>query len=467
MDIALISAFLIYLFVLLIIGLLFYHKSKNADEFMVGNRSVNYWVTAIATQASDMGSWLFLAYPGALYTSGLIEAWTAIGLVVFMFLNWQFIAPKLRSMTEELETPTFSSFFNKRFHDKTGNIAVLSACILLLFFTFYISSGLVGMGRLFESAFNLDYHIGILLALGAALLYTLIGGFVAVAWCNLFQGLFLLCMIIMVPAYAYWNLPLGFTSITATAHAKNISLSLLPDSFAALGNILILSLGWGLGYFGQPHILVNFMGIDDVRKVRYAKYVGITWQIMVLSAAIFLGLISIAYFDQGISNPELSFVIITKELFTPLLAGFALCGILAATLSSMDTHILVSASTIAEDLYKRLFKRSATQIELVWASRIGGLLISSVAMIIAFHNSSSVYSLVNYAWSGLGSSFGPLVIASLYWNKVTRKGALAGLITGSIVAAIWPYLGTGILPLIPGFTSNMIALYLVSILDNK
>lgn len=467
MNIALIAAFLIYLLVLLIIGLLFYRTSKNTDEFMVGSRSINYWVTAIATQASDMGSWLFLAYPGALYTSGLIEVWTAVGLVTGMFLNWHFIAPKLRTMTEDLQTPTLSSFFNKRFHDKTGNLALVSAFILLLFFTFYISSGLVGMGRLFESAFNLDYHIGILLALGAALIYTLIGGFVAVSWCNLFQGLFLLSMIIMVPVYAYWLLPAGFTSIVTAAKARQISLSILPTSLSELGHIIMLTMGWGLGYFGQPHILINFLGIDNVRKIRYAKYVGISWQILALSAAIFLGLISIAYFNQGIIDPELSFVIITKELFTPLLAGFALCGILAATLSSMDTHILVSASTIAEDVYRRLFRRSATQHELVWASRIGGLLISCIAMIIAFNNSNSVYSLVNYAWSGLGSSFGPLIIASLFGKNITRHGAYAGLLTGCFVSALWPYLTTAMLPLIPGFTSNMIVLYLISIFSKK
>lgn len=467
MDLILVSAFFIYLSLLVTIGALFYHRAKNADAFMVGGRSVNYWVTAIATQASDMGSWLFLAYPGALYVSGLVEAWTAVGLVVFMFLNWHFVAPKLRVMTERMDTPTFSSFFNKRFQDYSGNIAVLSSCIALVFFVFYIASGLVGMGRLFESAFNLDYHLGIILALGTALLYTLIGGFVAVAWCDFFQGLFLLFMIIMVPAYALYVLPGGFSSIVAAAHAKNISLSLFPTSIKSLGSIIMLSLGWGLGYFGQPHILVNFMGIDDVRKIRYAKYVGISWQIIVLLAAILLGLVSIAYFEHGINNPELAFVVITKNLFPSLLAGFALCGILAATLSSMDTHILVAASTVSEDLYRRLFRRSATQRELVLASRIGGIIVACVALIIALNNSSSVYNLVNYAWSGLGSAFGPLMLMALFGRNVTRSGAMAGLLTGSIVAGIWPYLGTGILPMIPGFSLSLCAIYIVSQLRNK
>ncbi len=461
MEIALIVAFAIYLGILITIGFIFHLKTKKVDEFMVGDRSVNYFVTAISAQASDMGAWLFLGFPGTLYVTGLIEAWTAVGLVIGMYLNWEFIAPKLRTMTEQLQTPTFSSFFNKRFNDPSGLVAVVSALITLIFFTFYIASGLVGMGIVFESAFGMNYQTGIILALGAALLFTIVGGFIAVAWCNLFQGLFLLVMIVMVPAYAFFKLPAGFASIAAGAAAKNVSLSLLP-SWAALGNALILSLGWGLGYFGQPHILINFIGIDDVKKIKYAKYVGITWQIIVLLAAIFLGLISIGYFTNGISNPEMSFVIITKELFTPLLAGFAYCGILAATLSSMDSHILVSASTLAEDIYKRIFNKEASQKQIVRASQFGGLLVAAVALSISLNNSKTVYNLVNYAWSGLGSSFGPLMILSLYWNGVNRYGALAGLLTGSIIAGFWQFTGIAILPLIPGFIGSFIAAYVVS-----
>lgn len=461
MEIALIAAFAIYLGMLLLIGFIFHHKTKNVDEFMVGGRSVNYFVTAISAQASDMGAWLFLGFPGTLYGTGLIEAWTAVGLVIGMFLTWQFIAPKLRMVTEQLDAPTFSTYFNIRFNDPSGLVAVVSALITLVFFTVYIAAALVGMGMLFESAFNIGYVTGIIFALGAALLFTLIGGFVAVAWCNLFQGLFLLAMIIMVPTYAFFALPNGFATISAGAAAKGVSLSLLP-SWSALGNALVLSFGWGLGYFGQPHILINFLGIDDVKKMRYAKYVGITWQIIALLAAIFMGLISIGYFTHGLANPEMGFVIITKELFTPLLAGFALCGILAATLSSMDAHILVSASTLAEDIYKRIFKRTATQKEIVRATQIGGVLVAAFALSISITNGSTVYSLVNYAWSGLGASFGPLMILSLYWNGVNRWGALAGLLTGALVSGLWQYTGIAILPLIPGFFASLLAAYGVS-----
>ncbi len=277
-----------------------------------------------------MSSWLFLAFPAALFLRGLPEIWTAIGLVVGMWCNWQFIAPKLRTVTEQYGSLTLSSFFEHRFDDRSGTLRTVSALFALLFFTFYIASSLVGLGRLFESAFGLTYHTGIIIGLASAIIYTLLGGFIAVAWCDMFQGLFLLIMIIIVPVYATYILG-GVSTVIDAAHAHNIPLTLFPSLTGTL-NSLLLAASWGLGYFGQPHILTNFMGIDDVRNIIYAKRVGITWQIIVLSASASIGLVGIAYFAQGLPNTELLFVIMTKELFYPLLAGFILCGILAATL---------------------------------------------------------------------------------------------------------------------------------------
>lgn len=459
---AFIFAFSIYFCVLTAIGLFFYRRNKNAKDFMLGDRSMNYWVTAIAAQASDMSSWLFLAFPAALYTKGMFEIWTAIGLIFFMFLNWHFIAPKIRVATEKYNNLTIASYFSSRYHDDSGSIRVISATMSLLFFTFYISSGLVGMGRIFEGTFQITYFHGVLIGLLAALVYTIIGGFFAVAWCNLFQGIFMLIMLLIVPVYGYFLVG-GASSIIDAAHAQHVSLNLFPSAYSLMQSLLLIG-GWGLGYFGQPHILVYFMGIDDPKKIRFAKYVGISWMILALSAAAAVGLVGIAYFPHGLANSELLFVIMAKQLFTPIIAGFVLCGIFAATLSTMNSHILISGSILAEDVYKKIFHPHASSVHVMLVTRIGILLISGIALCIAANNSNSIYDLVNYAWAGLGSSFGPLLIASLYTKWVTKQGAIASILIGGFTAGLWPYLTSSIMPLIPGFAFSCIALIGVSLL---
>ncbi len=460
-----IVSFVIYFCILTSIGIYFYHKNKNASDYIIGSRSLNYWVTAIATQASDMGSWLFLAFPAVIFTNGMFEFWAAIGLVTFMFLNWQFIAPKLRYETERYNALTLSTYFSNKFNDTSGLLRVISALITIYFFTVYLTAGIVGLGRLFEAAFSIDYSYGIVLGLLCGITYTLIGGFLAVAWCDMFQGIFLLAMIIFVPIYTYFVVG-GIDAINLAASAKNISLSLF-NSETSFFTAFALAAGWGLGYFGQPHILTNFMGIDDPKKISSAKWVGLTWQVMVLTSSAMIGVVGLAYFSQGITNPELIFVVMTKQLFSPFFAGFVLCAILAATLSTMDSHILVSGSTFAEDLYLQLFKKDATSVELMWISRAASLCISLVALYIALNSKSSVYNLVNYAWSGVGSAFGPLVITALYSKMVTREGAIAGMLVGAAVAGIWPYYGFTMLPLIPGFFAGLATNLSVSLLFKK
>ncbi len=456
-----ILSFIIYFTILLCIGLFFYARSKNAGSFLVANRSLNYWVTAIAAQSSDMGSWLFLAYPAAVFTGGLIKSWVAVGLVLFMYLNWRFIAPRLRTATETYKSFTLSTFFERRFHDSSGILRFVSACIALFFFTLYLSSGLVGLGRLFESAFHISYYTGIIIGTVVTVAYILIGGFFAVAWCNLFQGLFLLIMLLLVPAYALYIVG-GTTAIHNAAASQGISLTFIPANLSAFLMILFNLASFGLGYFGQPHILVNFMSIDDVQQVKKATFVGITWQILVLVAASALGLIGIAYFATGIENTEHIFVQMVTDLFPPLLAGFALCAILAASLSTINTQLLVAASNWAEDIYPRLAKKTITSQDLVRVSRYATIVIALIAMALSYNNSATIYDLVLYAWSGLGSAFGPLVIVALYLKHVTKQGALAGLLTGALIAAVWPLLNSTIPTLIPGFFLNFVVLFIVS-----
>ncbi len=462
MNTIMFSAFILYFVILISIALYFYRRIKTAEDFMTGSRSVNYWVTAIATQASDMGSWLFLAFPAAIYTQGLFEAWTAVGLVFFMFLNWHFIAPRLRTISEKTNSDTLSALFETQYADTTGRISLVSALFTLVFFIFYIASGVVGLGRLFESAFDISYHTGIVIGLLTAMLYTLIGGFVAAAWCDLFQGLFLLCMIILVPTVAFFHTN-GISSLIDAYQSQAFSLSFIHN----MPYGLFLAAGWGLGYFGQPHILVNFMGIDDPKKISSAKWVGLTWQIIVLSAAIAIGLIALTFFPNTIKNPELIYILMTKSLFNPFIAGLALCAIFAATLSTMDRHILISGSVIASDLYQKIINPHASSQQVLHVSRVASAAVCCFALYVAWTGKSTIYGLVHYAWSGLGSAFGPLVIGALYGKNLTRQGALAGLIIGGTTAALWPYTHINISPLIPGFISNALALLFISQLTKK
>ncbi len=465
MDIQLLSSFILYFCMLTGIGLLFYKKNRSAAEFMIGDRSVNYWVTAIATQASDMGAWLFLGFPAAVYAFGLFQYWAAIGLIVGMFLTWHYIAPALRTNSERYQSLTLSSYLNNRFADATGTIGTVSALFSFIFFPFYIASGLVGLSILFESAFGIPYHFGIIISLVTTAAYTLIGGFIAVAWCDFFQGIFLLLAIILVPLCAFFSID-GINAIIQVAQAKQISLSLL-SSPADMFWAITLAAGWGLGYFGQPHILVNFMGIDDAKKIKYAKRVGMTWQILVLTASGAIGFIGIAFFKSGLQDNQLVFINMTTALFNPFIAGFILCAIIAATLSTTDSLILVGGSTFAQDIYKPLCQKQPTSNQLLWISRLGSIALSFIALAIAWNSKQSVYDLVNYAWSGLGSSFGPLIITSLYSKNITKQAALTGIIVGGLTSALWHWTQIPILPLVPGFFLGFAAIWLTSLITKR
>lgn len=461
MDGAIVSAFVMYFCILTAIGYYFYHSMRSEADFILANRSINYWVTAIATQASDMSSWLFLGFPAAVYMHGIFELWTAIGLVIGMFLNWHYIAPRLRIATQQYQSITLASFFAHRFPAYATSLALVSSCMAILFFSFYIGASLAGLGHLFSSALDINYSTGTVIGLLFAVLYTLLGGFVAVAWCDLFQGLFLLVMIVLVPLCGYYAVG-GWTPIIAALRAKEVPLSLIP-TWQDAGYSILLAAGWGLGYFGQPHILTNFMAIDDVHNLRYAKRVGIIWQIIVLTAAACIGLIGVAYTADAIVNPEDIFIMMAKGLLPSFLAGCALCGILAATLSTLDSHILISGSIVAQDVCKKLFGWTLSESAIVRISRLGSVAVSTMGLIIAQSSSSTIYHLSNYAWAGLGSSFGPLIIMSLYFSRHVRgAGAVAGIVVGGVVSGLWPYVNVTVLPLVPGFLSGLITIWLVS-----
>jgi sodium/proline symporter len=434
-----INSIIIYFCSLLLIGILSYRRNLTSTDFIIGDRSLNYWLTALAAHASDMSSWLFMGYPALIFTQGLFGTWVALGLIICMFLNWHYIAPRFRRATEELKAMTFSSFFESRLRDESGKIRLFTACILIFFYTIYISSGLIGLGFLLENLFNIPYTIGILIGLAIIVPYVFIGGYLTLAWLDLFQGIFLMGVILFVPLYLLPKIG-GLDSVIEAMRIKNISFSLLPDfSLRSWVEVFFISFSWGLGYFGQPHILTKFMGIRHVEQISKSKYIGMTWMILSLSAATLVGLTAISFFSGNISNPEQIFICMVRQLFHPFVSGLMLCAILAATINAMSSQVLVLSSSLAEDLYKKFFPQKASGTRLLVVSRLGVIVVALTALIIAWSKWSSIFSLVLYAWSGIGASFGPLIIFSLYSRKINKEGAWAGILIGGITAAIWPY----------------------------
>ncbi|OGN64036.1 MAG: sodium:proline symporter [Chlamydiae bacterium RIFCSPHIGHO2_12_FULL_49_9] len=465
------AIFTSYFAALIAVAFFSYQKQKSDTDFILGDRSLNFWLTALSAHASDMSSWLFLGYPALVFMTGLFSAWAAIGLTVFMFLNWQFIAPKLRVVTEQSNSLTLSSYFETRFGDTSGSLRLISAFMSVLFFTFYISSGLVGLGVLVESLFGLSYLAGISIGLFIVVLYVFMGGYRTVAWIDLFQGFFLLGVIVFIPVYLLIQFG-GLDPVMKAVEAKNLTTSLFPNFSAyTITKILLTSFGWGLGYLGQPHILTKFMGIRCVSDMYKAKIVGISWQTIALAAATLIGLIGVFVFPQGLEDPQQVILNIVKTSLAPFFAGLVLCAILAATTNVMAAQILVVASNLSEDFYKRLFRRHATPQEMLWISRASVLLIAVLGFAIAFFKISTIYQLVLYSWSGLGASFGPLLLLSLYLKSINKYGAFVGILTGGLTAAIWPYFDNlyqwDIPSLVPAFALSLFAIQTVSYLARK
>lgn len=458
------ATFFGYFAIIILIALVSYHKQKSDSDFIIGNRSLNFWLTALSAHASDMSSWLFLAYPAEIFTKGVFFSWAAIGLTGFMFLNWQFVAPRIRSITEQLGSLTLNSYFETRFKDRSGAIRVVSALMAVLFYTIYITSGIYAFGILVESLFGLNYVLGISMGVLVVVFYVFIGGYKTVAWIDLFQGFFLLGVIVFIPLSLLIRFG-GTHLVLDAAAAQNISTSLFPD-FApkTLWQILMVAAGWGLGYFGQPHIITKFMGIRKVSEMNKAKWLGISWQSITLLAATWIGLIGIYLFPTGVQQSQEIILDIVKIMFSPFFAGLVLCAILAATTNVMAAQILVVASSVSEDLYKRLFRPKASSIELLWMTRFSVILIALVGYIVALFKITTIFQLVLYAWSGLGASFGPLLLLSLYLKNINHYGAFAGILAGGLTGAIWPIFNNpfDIGAMIAGFSISILAILSVS-----
>ncbi|WP_166255633.1 sodium/proline symporter PutP [Marinobacter salicampi] len=461
--------FLIYLVLMLVIGYIAYKRTTNLSDYILGGRSLGPLPSALSAGASDMSGWLLLGLPGYAYAAGYEAIWIAVGLLAGTWLNWLFVARRLRTYSFAAgDSLTMPSYFENRFHDTSRILRVVSAFFILLFFLFYTSSGLVAGGKLFETVFGLDYEIAVIVGTVAVVSYTFFGGFLAVAWTDVIQGLLMFAALLLVPIMAL-NADGGWSATQAAMEAKNPEFlnAFTGADGEALGILAILSLlGWGLGYFGQPHILARFQAIRSEDDVPTARRIAVIWSAFGLFGALLVGFAAIGYFDTALDDGEKAFILLVDALFHPIISGILLAAILAAIMSTADSQLLVSSSALAEDFYKALFRKAASQTELVWVGRFAVVGIAIIATALAFDPDSQVLTLVSYAWAGFGAAFGPALVLSLYWKKMNKVGAVAGIVVGGATVVIWGNMSGGILDLyeiIPGVILATIAIVVGSL----
>lgn len=469
-NIGILITFIFYFIFMIGVGIYFYSKSKNLSDYILGGRRLNSWVTALSAQASDMSGWLLLGLPGAAYLSGLEAGWIAIGLLVGTYLNWKFTAKKLRSYTEiSGNSITIPDFLENRFRDKSKLIRIISASFILIFFLIYTASGFVAGATLFETVFGLSYTLALTIGAVIVISYTFLGGFLAVCWTDFFQGLLMFVAIIIVPIAGVVALG-GYSDTVGQVNTIDPNLlNMMVNSKGETVTIIaiISSLAWGLGYFGQPHILVRFMGINDPNQVKKSRLIAMTWVTISLSFSVFVGLVGRVYIKETLINSETVFMDMVSAIFHPAVAGLLLAAILAAVMSTADSQLLVTASAISEDFYKVLFRKQASDKELLWVSRLTVIIVAIIAYLLALNPNNSVMGLVSYAWAGFGATFGPVIILSLYWKRMNKYGALAGLLVGGLTTIIWKMTESSLYEIVPGFIFAAIAIVVVSLLTAK
>ncbi|MFJ6276716.1 sodium/proline symporter PutP [Bacillus thuringiensis] len=471
MKIEIMVSLAIYMAGMLYIGYWSYKKTSDLSDYMLGGRGLGPAVTALSAGASDMSGWMLMGLPGAMYATGLSSIWIAIGLLIGAYANYLIIAPRLRTYTEVAnDSITIPDFLENRFKDRTKILRFVSAIVILVFFTFYASAGLVSGGRLFENSFNLDYKIGLFVTVGVVVAYTLFGGFLAVSWTDFVQGCIMFIALVLVPIVAFTDVG-GVTETFNTV--KQVDASHL-DMFKGTTILGIISfLAWGLGYFGQPHIIVRFMAITSIKDLKTSRRIGIGWMTISIIGAMLTGLIGIAYYAKNnatLQDPEMVFVTFSNILFHPYITGFLLSAILASIMSSISSQLLVISSAVTEDFYKTFFRRNASDKELVFIGRLSVLVVAMIAVVLAYHPSDTILTLVGYAWAGFGSAFGPAILLSLYWKRTNKWGVLAGMIVGAVVVIAWvkiPSLKAIMYEMVPGFFCSLLTVIVVSLLTKE
>lgn len=485
MSAPILIAMVLYMAIVIGIGFICSKKNQNSEDYFLGGRGLGPWVTAMSAEASDMSSWLLMGLPGLAFATGFSQAgWTAIGLILGTYLNWKIIAKRLRHYTEVSENSiTVPDFFSNRFKDNKKILSSISAIMILIFFTVYTASGFAACGTLFNSVFGLDYQASMVVCAAVIVIYTSLGGFLAASTTDLIQGIlmsFAIVVVLIVGIVAaggvgnvieYGKGLEGFFDIMkyhdpASGHA--VFQGILP---------IISGLAWGLGYFGMPHILVRFMAIRDPEEVKKSRNIAMTWVLISLAVAVCIGFTGAALYSDvpelaGNGNQRI-FIYMTTHLFQGIIplfiAGIILSGILAATMSTSDSQLLIASSCVSKDLFQGLFKKEVSEKHVLLISRITTIVIALVGIIIAMDENSSVFGLVENAWAGFGGAFGPLMLFSLFWKRTNLKGAAAGMLSGGIIALLWPFtlakLG-GIFEiycLLPAFVISSLLIVIVSL----
>lgn len=475
--------FVFYLFMMLGIGVYAFRQTSNLSDYILGGRRLGRWVTALSAGASDMSGWLLLGLPGAIYAAGLGEAWIGLGLALGAYLNWKVTAPRLRVYTQHVDNAlTLPDYFSNRFRDETNLLRGISATIILVFFTVYVASGLTAGAKLFEASFAMDYHLALVVGGLVIISYTFIGGFLAVSWTDMVQGLLMAAALVIAPIVMLVELGGFDNTMTIARDMDQAAGAVKSDWFGGksavdyLFSISFISLmAWGMGYFGQPHLLARFMAAKSVKEVHSARRIAMSWMIISMFGAIAVGIFGIAYFNGTESaqllmkDSEQVFILASKVLFNPWIAGFLLAAILAAVMSTIDSQLLVSSSAVTDDFYRGMIKNNASDKELVLVGRGAVLVVAAIAMFVAWDKDAKVLALVANAWAGFGAAFGPVVLLSLVWRKMTKWGALAGMVTGAVTVILWIQfkadLGatlSGLYEMIPGVLLASAAIYLVS-----
>lgn len=462
--------FIAYSALMLFIGFYFYRKNTTTEDYFLGGRSLGPVVSALSAGASDMSGWLLMGLPGALYAGGFVESYIAIGLSIGALLNWSFVAKRLRIYTSLIaDSITIPDYFETRFDDDKHILRIVCAIVILVFFTFYVSAGLVGGAKLFESTFGIDYAYALTVGTLIIVAYTFLGGYKAVCWTDMIQGLLMMSALIIVPVVMLRELGGYDEAMKIVVEIKPEALS-MGEGVSALA--IISALAWGLGYFGQPHILVRFMSIRSTKDIPAATIVGISWMVISLIGACLIGVLGIAYvykFNLSLQDPEKIFIVMSQLLFNPWIAGILLSAILAAIMSTASSQLLVSSSTLAEDFYRRIFKQDASSQMVMKIGRFGVLLVAVIAFLISTDKDSSILKIVSYAWAGFGASFGSVMLFSLFWSRMTRIGAIAGMITGAVVVIVWQnYIAEYIklYEIVPGFIAASLAIIIASLMTS-
>tara|TARA_R110002110_G_scaffold195770_1_gene405479 strand:- start:103695 stop:105176 length:1482 start_codon:yes stop_codon:yes gene_type:complete len=469
MDWITVSSFTVYLSLVVAVALYAYRLTKNLGDFVLGGRQLGGPVAALSAGASDMSAWLLLGLPGAVFTLGLNQIWLPVGLILGAYGSWRYIARPLRVYSELAnDSLTLPTFLSNRFFDDSGVIRSILAVVTLFFFAFYTASGLIG-GAMLLQRFNIPYTEALLIGTAIIVSYTFIGGFLAVSWTDFFQGSFMFICLLVVPFIAVGEMN-GWSFTFETIQNLN------PDKFNPLHNFNVLLfvnlIAWGLGYLGQPHILVRFMAVRTLKDIAIARRICVGWMSLSMLGAVMIGFVAIAYFYQQDIHPESIFIMFSQSLFPSWLAGILFAAILSSIMCAIDSQMLASSSAITEDIYHKWINPSASPQKLMWVGRIAIIMIAIVAVFLARDPESRVIHLVGFAWAGLGSAFGPVVVGSLFWRRMTRKGAIWGVILGASTALLW-HIGSGLggvfqlYGIIPGFFFASLGIFIGSLLDVK